>query len=299
MAKLWYGHFNSVAGDRRELLAEGWANYMKSFISTGIRNGGTCLQVTNKEQMFIKIDEGIANLEGYIFILERDSKGRYWELEVEPSHNRYDRIDRVVLRLDINSTKRSIEPMILRGTASGNPVPPSLTRNSLVYDISLAQIRVKANTLVINRDNITDERFNEDVCGLINSVLGLDSSIWQKQFDNFMETVKGSNEDLANVFREEFNASQDDRQIAFEQRQSEIEDWYTSVKLDITKLQTFNFDNLAELKGTTKTTKKLVLTNKDIQVNIKVYERNGVDIMKNVTVVTRPNSDESITEVVS
>ena len=316
MAKIWYGHFDSAINDKRSLLAEDWAKYIRTFITDGIRNGGTCLQVTNKTGMYINIDEGIANIQGYIFISERDSTGRYMELELEESHNQYNRIDRVVLRLDRNAQKRTIEPIILRGTASSNPVPPALTRNNLVYEISLAKIFVKANTLVIKQEDITDERFNDDVCGLINSILGLDSSEWQRMFDEFMVGLKEANNNELNRIKEELE------QI-FNNQMTEIENWFTEVKVDITKLQSFDFDNLAELKGATRNTRFLenedveekifitadntkvadrltkFLPNGDIEVSTKVYERNGVDIMKQVTVLTKFNSDGSISEVVS
>lgn len=321
MAKIWYGHFDSAINDKRALLAEDWARYIRTFITDGIRNGGTCLQVTNTrststDTMVISIDGGIANIQGYIFISEKDSKGKYIELELEESHNQYDRIDRVVLRLDRNVQKRKIEPIILRGTASNNPIPPSLTRNSVVYELSLAKILVKANTLIIKQEDITDERFNDDVCGLINSILGLDSSEWQRMFDEFMAGLKQSNDDELNRIKEELEK-------IFNGQMTEIENWYNSVKIDITKLQSFDFDNLAELKGATKKTDFLqngdvdekifitasntkvadrltkFLSNGDIQVNTKVYERNGVDVMKQVTVLTKFNNDGSISEVIS
>ncbi len=316
MAKVWYGHFDSAINDKRSLLAEDWAKYIRTFITDGIRNGGTCLQVTNKTGMYININEGIANIQGYIFISERDSSGRYIELEVEDSHNQYNRIDRVVLRLDRNAQKRTIEPIILRGTASSNPAPPALTRNNLVYEISLAKIFVKANTLVIKQEDIIDERFNDDVCGLINSILGLDSSEWQRMFDEFMVGLKEANDNELNRIKEELE------QI-FNEQMTEIENWYNSIKIDITKLQSFDFDNLAELKGTTKNTNFLeggnieekifitldntqvadrltkFLSNGDIEASTKVYERNGKSIMKQGTVLTKFNSDGSITEVVS
>lgn len=321
MAKIWYGHFDSAINDKRALLTEDWARYIRTFITDGIRNGGNCLQVTNirstsTDTMVISIDEGIANIQGYIFISEKDSKGKYIELELEESHNQYDRIDRVVLRLDRNVQKRKIEPIILRGTASSNPIPPALTRNSVVYELSLAKILVKANTLIIKQEDIADERFNDDVCGLINSILGLDSSEWKRMFDEFMAGLKQSNDDELNRIKEELEK-------IFNGQMTEIENWYNSVKIDITKLQSFDFDNLAELKGATKKTDFLqngdvdekifitasntkvadrltkFLSNGDIQVNTKVYERNGVDVMKQVTVLTKFNNDGSISEVIS
>lgn len=321
MAKLWYGHFDSIAGDKRELLAEDWARYIRSFITNGIRNGGTCLQVTSSGQMKVKIDEGIANIQGYIFILEKDSKGRYYEIEIEEAHNQYDRIDRLVLRLDKTEQKRSIEPIILRGIASGSPVPPTLTRNNLVYDLSLAQIRVKANTLVINSSNITDERFNEDVCGLINSVLGLDSSVWQQQFDDFMASIRVENGELNDQFLREFEIFKEHMQQQINNKQNEIENWYTSVKLDITKLQTFDFDNLSSMQGASCATnfyddritetiwiqfnmeviarrETTFLANGDIREHIEIYERGGSGVMKEITINTTFDTDGNIREEV-
>ncbi len=52
----------------------------------------------------------------------------------------------------------------------------------------------------------------------------------------------------------------------FNEQMIEIENWFTEVKVDITKLQSFDFDNLAELKGATKNTK--FLENEDVEKNI-------------------------------
>ena len=122
---------------------------------------------------------------------------------------------------------------------------------------------------------------------------------------------------------EEWKQIQQQQSNEFNNQMTEIENWYTEVKVDITKLQSFDFDNLAELKGTTKNTnflsngnieEKIFITadntkvadrlttflyNGDIQVDTKVYERNGIDIMKQVSVLTKFNSDGSISEVVS
>lgn len=322
MAKIWYGHFDSMIEDRRSLLAEDWAKYIRSFITDGIRNGGSCLQINASSQMKIKMDTGIANVQGYIFIAEQDSKGRYTELEVEEAHNLYDRVDRVVLRLDRNANKRTLEPIILRGVASANPLPPSLTRNRIVYEISLAKILVKANTIVIRQENITDERFNQEVCGLINSILGLDSGAWQRQFDEATEKMKREKTTLFNDFSREFDTSQSNRNTAFEQQKNTFNDWYNEVKIDITKLQSFNFDNLGELKGTTRTTQfsanrinevikttsrntkvaerlTEILSRTSTKVTTKVYERNGVDIMKQTVVNTNVDvTNNTVSEVI-
>lgn len=287
MAKVWYGHFDSAINDKRTLLAEDWAKYIRTFITDGIRNGGTCLQVTNKTGMSINIDEGIANIQGYIFISERDGKGRYMELELEDSHNQYNRIDRVVLKLDRNAQKRTIEPIILRGTASSNPVPPALTRNNLVYEISLAKIFVKANTLVIKQEDITDERFNGEVCGLINSILGLDSSEWQRMFDEFMAGLKEANDNELNRIKEEleqiFSNQMTEQENEFNTKKSEIQSWYDDIKNNINIIKDFDFDNLVNLNNVVRETTK----NSSQITEIIKFEPNQKNIAKRTTTINK------------
>lgn len=71
------------------------------------------------------------------------------------------RIDRVVLRLTI--TAKTITAALKQGTEASSPQPPALQRDSNVYEISLAQVRVTTAGAI----TVTDERPLEDVCGAI------------------------------------------------------------------------------------------------------------------------------------
>jgi len=75
------------------------------------------------------------------------------------------------IRLDLNDSAREIKAHILKGVPNENPTPPALTRNNLVYEISLAQITVKTNSATIAKANIIDERLNRSVCGAVSSQL--------------------------------------------------------------------------------------------------------------------------------
>lgn len=68
------------------------------------------------------------------------------------------RMDRVVIRLVYAS--KSISPVILQGTTSA---APELARNATYYDLSLAQITVKADGTI----TIKDERTDPTLCGAI------------------------------------------------------------------------------------------------------------------------------------
>ena len=178
MGKLWYGHFDSTPEDERELLAEDWAKYIRAFISDGVRNGGTTLQVEAGGGMSVKINPGIGNVQGYIIYVDEDGNGPYYDVPMSASNPSLPRIDRIVLRLDRTIQNLAIIPTVLIGAASSNPQPPALTRNANIYELSLARVRVNAAVVQIFDNNITDERFDNDLCGVMHSILGLDSSSW-------------------------------------------------------------------------------------------------------------------------
>ena len=81
------------------------------------------------------------------------------------AHATNPRIDRVVLKLD--TLGKSITASIKTGAPASNPDPPSLTRTSEVYEISLARFTVAARAIAIT--NLVDERSDDDVCGLIDT----------------------------------------------------------------------------------------------------------------------------------
>jgi hypothetical protein len=62
-------------------------------------------------------------------------------------------------------TDRIIEALIIQGISASNPIAPALTRTTQIYEISLAQVYVRAGTTSIVSNDITDERDNIAVCG--------------------------------------------------------------------------------------------------------------------------------------
>jgi hypothetical protein len=58
---------------------------------------------------------------------------------------------------------------ILQGTEADAPQAPALTRSGRIYEISLAQIRINVSASVITDGQITDERTDADVCGILHS----------------------------------------------------------------------------------------------------------------------------------
>mgnify|MGYP001309173530 CR=1 FL=1 len=81
-------------------------------------------------------------------------------LDIDAEVSGYSRIDRVVLKLNRNSEALSVTAEIKKGTpAVSSHVAPSLTQNSTVFEISLAQVLITGGSTAIV---VTDERGSID-----------------------------------------------------------------------------------------------------------------------------------------
>jgi len=172
------GFFDSTVEDPREYTADEFAEYFRRVLTDGIFNGGTNLQVTaDGTNMNVNIADGYAWIQGYMY---KVYDGHTLTLDTaDPTLNR---IDRIVLRLDKSLEKRSIEAIVLKGTPSATPTPPALTRNENIYEISLAQVEVIAGKSFIEGFQVTDERLDTNVCGLVNSLIQADTTEIFNQF---------------------------------------------------------------------------------------------------------------------
>ena len=170
--------------------------------TSGVFGAEDNLAVTADDGLSVSVSDGvgwIANDEADGTVFWNDSEkenGTKMSLHIELPDAIYPRIDRVIVSWEtINYVaKPSIE--ILKGTAASSPVAPSLTNNNLKRQISLAQIYVPEAASKISPDNITDERLNEDVCGLVTSGIGVDTSVMQAQFLALLSKIES---ELANL----------------------------------------------------------------------------------------------------
>lgn len=158
--------FDHIDGDRTYNAAD-WAEYFRQILTTGVLDSGSNLQVyVNGTDRIARIRPGKAWIEGYFYKLTEEL-----ELPLEEAHGTYDRIDRIVLRLDTSAEARNIKAFVKTGELSLTPEPPALIREGNIYEISLAQILILHNTTSIPVENVTDERLDDTVCGLANIAL--------------------------------------------------------------------------------------------------------------------------------
>lgn len=182
------GFFDSTADDIRSYPARDFAEYFSRFVTNGVFNGGNNLEViASGNDANVQLKAGYAWINGYVYSVYDNPI----TLAIEPAST-MDRIDRVVLRLDTSVPIRAIRAIVLQGTPNTTPTPPALVRSGNIYDLSLAQIRVKANSTIIEQSNITDERLNEAVCGLVNSLIRVDTTTFQRQWDEFIQSIQNN-----------------------------------------------------------------------------------------------------------
>ncbi|MGW8823366.1 hypothetical protein ACWGNU_14695 [Paenibacillus lautus] len=179
------GFFDTTADDPREYPAREFAEYFARFVGNGVFSGGTKLKVTaTGNDANVKIDLGYAWINGYMYSVFDTPL----TLPIAPATTQ-DRIDRIILRLDTSTPVRAVQAMVIQGLPNASPTPPSIIRSGDIYDLSLAQVRIKANSSIVLPENITDERLNNAVCGLVTGLVQqADTTTIFNQFQSWLNT---------------------------------------------------------------------------------------------------------------
>lgn len=139
-------------------------NLFLKYFTEGVDPNGGFTVVENSTQGAL-VKKGWANIRGVFIELKSDTPITF------DAADSMDRIDRVVLRHDDTKTVRKPDVIILKGTPSNSPVPQNITRNETQYDIVLADVRIKPNSVFITNSQITDQRFNSSLCGIISGTI--------------------------------------------------------------------------------------------------------------------------------
>ena len=189
--------FNAIEHDR-VYKAEDWAWYFATFIANGIfpkpSNG---LQVIAHNGMEIRINVGYAFINGYAF---RNPAPK--SITLDNAEGALHRVDRVVVRWD--APQRDVYIAILKGIPSAKPVAAAVTRNTEIWELALADIYVGKGVTRIQTANITDQRFNSAVCGIVTgTVEEIDASVLTKQFNDFFNTYSQAVLDEFSVYKQD------------------------------------------------------------------------------------------------
>lgn len=189
--------FNAIDHDR-VYKAEDWAWYFATFIANGVfPKPSDGLQVIAYSGMEIKVNAGYAFINGYAF---RNPVSQ--TITLETAEGAQNRIDRIVVRWDL--TQRDIYLAVLKGTPSAKPQATAVTRTTEIWELALADIYVGKGVTAIRTANITDQRFNSSVCGIVTgTVEEIDASVLSKQFTDFFNTYSQAVLDEFSVYKQD------------------------------------------------------------------------------------------------
>lgn len=140
-------------------------NYLDGLVSNGIfPNPSSNFQVFPLTNMDILIKQGKAWINGYKGYTLEDKT-----LTLNSADVSFNRIDRIVLRLNLD--ERVIEIDVKQGANATNPTPQSIQRDSIIYELVLADIFIPAGATTTTTANITDQRQNKELCGYVEGLI--------------------------------------------------------------------------------------------------------------------------------
>lgn len=152
-----------------------------AFFTSGIVAAGNQLVVTAGGGMTSVLGTGMAMLKGGRYINPAPVTFTH-----DPADGVLDRIDRIVIKLSM--TDRSIKAYLYKGTPDVSPVPPEITQNDNrdPFELARADIAVNAGATEITSEDITDNMFDSDVCGVITARGELDTAAMQAKFNTLI-----------------------------------------------------------------------------------------------------------------
>lgn len=181
------GFFNSINGDRK-YNAEQMSKYFDKLITSGVfPNPSTNLQVIAAGGMTVNVLPG----RGIIDCRWIDNDANE-PLTIDPSDVILNRIDAVVMVLNLNNDVRDCHIEIKKGAYATTPVAPSMERSTYIQEYCLAHIYVKALAEEITQADITDTRANTNICGWVTGLIDqVDTSTlfaqWQSAYQQYYD----------------------------------------------------------------------------------------------------------------
>lgn len=160
-------------------------DYFRKFLSNGVffgsykNYGDNSMKVVLDNGLNIKVSKGAGIIEGadyenendIVFILDRPATG--------------ERIDRVIVQMNTSLDTRNTNIYIKQGNGT---TPAGLQRDDNIYEICLAEVKVKSTSNITSGD-IKDTRFDEELCGIVDSLISVDGEELYQQFRSYVDTV--------------------------------------------------------------------------------------------------------------
>ena len=182
-----YGYFNGLAYDE-----DFPAQRIAALVPNGVYQNGS--QVLAGGSMKLQVTPGRAWINGYFYRSDEAV-----EVTVPTAHPSLPRKDAVVLRWDLPEKVMGV--CVVEGTPANNPQPPALRRDSQVYDLQLALVKVETGAIALTQSAVQDTRTDKAVCGYTQGFDQMDFSQLMAQLDAWAEEYRtGKNEEFQGWF---------------------------------------------------------------------------------------------------
>ena len=160
-----YGFFDSVGNDRK-YYADTFNKFFEGLIApNGIfENVDGAFTVTPGGGLTLNVASGKAMVNNCW--VRNDSVK---VIELAPAHNLFNRWDMITLRWD--STTRDVTLNVTTGNATSSSEKPKPLKATTQHEIVLAYVYVGANATIITAANITDCRYDTELCGVITGLI--------------------------------------------------------------------------------------------------------------------------------
>lgn len=155
----------------------------------GVFSAEDCFKVTATGGNILKMSGGLAWLkyEKYWGIAVLEKEERQWSVEV--GSGVLSRYIAIVLQFDKTANKASAE--LRYGEYADHPQKPMPRRDAYYDEIVVATVLQRAGTVEITSADVTDERQNETMCGLMrDAVTGIPTEELYAQASDFMQRLQ-------------------------------------------------------------------------------------------------------------
>lgn len=225
--------FNSIAHDR-VYKAEDWMWFFAMFLANGVfPRPSDGLQVIAYNKMEIRVKFGYAFINGSGF-----RNPTIKSITLDTAEGALNRIDRIVVRWD--QVVRDTYLAVLKGVPSARPAAVALTRNTEIWELAIADVYVGKGVTKIQTKDITDQRFNSDLCGIVKgTVEEIDASVLTKQFNDFFNAYSKSVLEKYEIYIRDIQEYLDDLESSGNSRMDELiekgQEKYDGFDADITR----------------------------------------------------------------
>ena len=137
----------------------------KNTMKDGILPNTDFFKVLPASNMTIGVTAGRGWVQGHAF-----SSDSTLAFTLDRADGVLDRVDTVIIRLDLTTDNEKIECKVIKGTLGGSATAP--VRDGTYYDIVIAHITVARGTTAITAAMITDKRGDGNLCGWSGAISG-------------------------------------------------------------------------------------------------------------------------------